>query len=133
MCILISIFRWVKDKPVADRLNESWSCSCWILGKITQTKRPASKSYPPVVEATQDVLAVAKLGLFSVFANQFQPFLVAYQTENPMLSFLYQDLIKLIRKIMQFIVKPDLRRKYESGRDLKKIDLLNKSTLLQIY
>lgn len=103
------------------------------MGKITQTKRPASKSYPPVVEATQDVLAVAKLGFFSVFANQFQPFLVAYQTENPMLSFLYQDLIKLIRKIMQFIVKPDLRRKYESGRDLKKIDLLNKSTLLQIY
>ena len=44
-----------------------------------------------------------------------------------MLLFLYQNLFKIIHKIIQLIVKPDLLRKCESCRDLKKIDLLDKN------
>ena len=49
-----------------------------------------------------------------------------------MVPFLYQDLriiliLVLIRKILQPIVKPEVW----SGRDLKKIDLLDKNTFLK--
>ena len=88
MCILISIFRWVEDKPVADPLIEIWSCIVKVVEfreKLPISKLPACKSYPPVVEAVQDPLAVAKLEFFSFLQV---PFLVAYQTDNQMIPFL---------------------------------------------
>ena len=84
-----------------------------------------------MVKVVQDPLAVAKLEVFSFFASQFQPFLVTYKTDNLEVPFLYQDLFKLIRQNMQLIVKPDLLRKCESRRYLKKIDLLDKNTFLK--
>lgn len=95
--------------------------------KLPKLKRPDSTSYPSVVGGVQNPLAVAKLEFSSFFASQFQPFLVAYQTDNPVVLF-YQDLFKLILKIMQLIVKPDLLK---SGRDLKKIDLPDKNIFLK--
>ena len=87
-----------------------------------------------MVEAVQDSLAVAKLEFFSVFASHFQRLLFACQTYNPMVPLLYEDLFKLIHKIMQLIVKPCLLRKCERGKDLKKIHLLDKNILeVQIY
>ena len=83
--------------------------------KLLKQERSACKSYPPVFEAAQDPLAVAKLEFFIFFANQFQPFFVAYQTDNSVVPFLYQDLFKLFRKIIQLIIKQDLLRKCGSG------------------
>ena len=94
---------------------------------LSKSKRHASKSYPPMVEAVQDPVAVAKLEFFSFFASQIQSFHVAYQTDNPTVPFLCQVFFKLIRKIMQLIVKPNLLRKCESGQ----IDLLDKDIFLK--
>lgn len=96
--------------------------------KLPKLKRPDSTSYPSVVGGVQNPLAVTKLEFSSFFASQFQPFIVAYQTDNPMVLFFYQDLFKLILKIMQLIVKPD---SLKSGRDLKKIDLPDKNIFLK--
>ena len=99
--------------------------------KLPKSKRPACKSYSPVLDAVQDPLAVAKFEFFSFFAGQFKPFLVAYQTDNPMVPFLYQDLSNLIRKIMHLVVKPDLLSECQTGRELKKVDLSDKNTFLK--
>ena len=48
-----------------------------------------------------------------------------------MVLFLYQDIFKLICKIIQLIVKPDLLRECESAGDVKKIDILDKNTFLK--
>ena len=64
MCILISTFRWVEDKPAADCLIELWSCIVQIVEfwkKLPKSKHPACKSYPLVVEGVQDPLPVVKL------------------------------------------------------------------------
>lgn len=40
----------------------------------------------------QDPLLTAKLGFFSYFVEMFKPFLILYQTDQPMLLYLYDDL-----------------------------------------
>ena len=72
-----------------------------------------------MVEAVEDPVAVAKLEFFSFFASQIQSFHVAYQTDNPTVPFLCQVFFKLIRKIMQLIVKPNLLRKCDKYTFLK--------------
>lgn len=77
LCILISIFRRIEGKPVADRLIEIWSCILKVVefwGKWPKSKRLVCKSYSPVVEAAQDPLAVAKHEFVSLFASHFRLF-----------------------------------------------------------
>ena len=67
---MISIFRWIEDKPVADRLIEIWSCSVKLVefrGKLPKSKCPACKSYCPIVEAVQEPLAVSLQVNYSLF------------------------------------------------------------------
>ena len=136
MSILISIFRWVEDKPVADRLMGIWSYIVKVVEfweKVTKSKRPACKVILPWLRLFKTLWLLQNSNFSVFFASQFQLFLVVYQTDNPMVPFLYQDLFKLTCKIMQLIVKPDLLRKCESVRDLKKIHLLDKYIEAQIY
>ena len=70
---MISTFSWVEDSPVADCLVEIWSCIVELVEfceKSSKLKYPACKNYPPVLEAVQDPLIVAKLEFFSLFASQ---------------------------------------------------------------
>ena len=52
-------------------------------------------------------MAPAKLMFFGFVAGILQTILVKYQSDKPMVPYMYQDLLKLLRKIMQLIVKPD--------------------------
>ena len=50
----------------------------------------------------------AKLNFFSYIANFFQPFLTLYPTDNSVVPFLYDDLMKLVKIIMLLIFKPEV-------------------------
>ena len=87
---------------------------------------------------------VPKLHFFAYVANLVEPFLVKYQTDNPMIPFLYFDLKEIIIKLLEIIVKPDVLEKCKSWQKLKGLDLsldknlltdekLNQDLLLQIY
>ena len=52
-----------------------------------------------------------------------KPFLTLYQTENPMVPILYDDIHSLIREIMSWFIKPCILQKTKLGSDLCKIDL----------
>ena len=52
-------------------------------------------------------MAPAKLTFFGFFAGILQTILVKYQADEPMVPYMYQDLLKLLRKTMQLIVKPN--------------------------
>ena len=75
--------------------------------KLPKYKRPSSKSYANVKAAVEDPMTPAKLTFFSFVAGILQPILVKYQSDKPMVSYMYQDL-KLLRKLMQLIIKPDI-------------------------
>ena len=53
----------------------------------------------------------------------FKPFPTAYQTDRPVIPFLYGDLFKLLKNILSIIIKPDIMNKCETALKLKEIDL----------
>jgi len=55
-------------------------------------KPPASKSYETVKKAVDDKLLAAKLGFLQFVAIQLEPYLTRYQSNNPLLPFMYEDL-----------------------------------------
>ena len=58
----------------------------------------------------------------SYLASILQPFLAKYQTQVPMISYMYSDIVKLNRSLMQIDVKHDIDG-FVSGQDLWKIGL----------
>ena len=65
-------------------------------------------------------LPPAKLSVFSLVAGILQSFLVKYQTVDPMIPYLYTDLFKIIKKIMNLMVNPVIMIKCINIADLKK-------------
>ena len=65
-------------------------------------------------------LPPAKLSVFSLVAGILQPFLVKYQTADPMIPYLYTDLFNIIKKIINLTVNPDIMIKCIDIADLKK-------------
>ena len=53
----------------------------------------------------------------------FKAFLTAYQTDCPVILFLYGDLFKFLKNIFSIIMKPDVMIKYKTALKLKEIDL----------
>ena len=68
---------------------------------------------------------------FSFVAGILQPILVKYQSDKPMVPYMYQDLLKLLRKLMQLIVKPDIAANCSSAIDLTCIDLDDKNVIMK--
>ena len=73
---------------------------------------------------------VPKLHFFAYIANIVEPFLVKYQTDNPMIPFLFFDLKEIIIKLLEIIVKPDVLEKCKSWQKLKDLDLSLDKNLL---
>ena len=88
--------RWVEDKKVADKAVEIWVNICKIIDlwqKLVPSKRPKRKSYTTVVTAVNDQLATAKRQFFSFIAMILQPFLELYQSDIPMIPYMFDDII----------------------------------------
>ena len=101
--VMLLFFRWVEDKPVAERLVDLWPNVAKIVRyweSLPKSKRPSSKSYSNVLSAVTDNLTPAELHLFSYVAGIFQPFLTKYQSDKPMIPFLYSDLLKLVKSVL---------------------------------
>ena len=73
----------------------------------------------------------AKLTFFSFVAGILQAILVKYQSDKPVVPYIYQDLLKLLRKLMQLIVKPDIVANCSSAIDLKYTDLDDKNVIMK--
>ena len=100
--------RWKEDSDVAERTIEIWDnilkiFKFWEI--LPKHKRPSSESYLIVQEATRDNVILTKLYFFASVANLLKPFLTAYQTRDPVVPFLYDDLRSLTREIMSWFVK----------------------------
>lgn len=70
------------------------------LVKSKKVKNPGNASFKALSGATKDPLICAKLHFFRIIARAFQPFLEKYQTETPMMPFLWKDFEDLIRIIV---------------------------------
>ena len=70
--------------------------------------RPDSKSYNVVVKPVNDQITVAKLSLFICVAGILKPYLKKYQTDMPMIPYMYDDLQKIIKIIHELIITTDV-------------------------
>ena len=103
--------RWVEDKIVADRLLSIWDNVVKVIRvweKKPKSKQPKCKSYINVQKACNDIFTVARLNFFSYVAGFFKPFLKSYQSNSPMIPYLYTDLSELVKKILQLFIRADV-------------------------
>ena len=123
--------RWIEDRPVADRLLEIWPEIVKVVNywnSLPKSKQPTCKTFITLVNAVNDLLTPLKVSFFSYFASLLHPFLVKYQSEKPLIPYLYDDLTKCLKNILRVIVKEETLDCL--GKDLSKIDL-NKSCNLK--
>ena len=99
--------------------------------KFPKSQTPNSKRFLNLERAVNDLFTPAKLSFFSFIAGILQPFLITYQTDDPMVPYLYNDLFNIIKKVMSLIVKPDIMIKCISGADLKNVNLSNEDNFMK--
>ena len=127
--------RWVADQTVAESLIDIWPNIKKVddfWQKLRKSKQPKSKSYVNLHDAVIDLFTPTKLIFFSYIATFFQPFLTLYETDNPMAPFLYDDLMKLVKKIMLLIFKPDVVNPCTAVSAIRKIHFDNKDNFLKV-
>ena len=121
--------RWIEDRKVADRLINLWKNVTKVVRfweKLPKRKQPSCKSFLLVQSAVNDQFSVAKFQFFSFVVSLFEPFLTVYQTDWPVLPFMYDDLTDLVRKLLQLFIKTDVLTNCTSGTALKQLDLTKK-------
>ena len=119
--------RWDADQTFAERLIDIWLNiekvdDFWQ--KLPKSKQPKSKSYVKLHDAVIDLFTPARFF--------FLPFLTLYQADNPMILFLYDDLMKLVKKIILHIFKPDTVNPCTTVSVIRKIDFDNKDNFLKV-
>ena len=116
------------------RLIEAWDAIKQLYkfwDSLPKSKRPKCKSYFTLGNALKDNLIVAKLQFFAFVANLVEPFLTKYQTDKPVVPFMYYDIKNIICNILEIIVKPEVLVKIKKPHKLKDIDLSNKNNLIK--
>ena len=83
-----------------------------------------------IFSTVDDLLTPAKLSFFSFLASHLEPYLVKYQTDWPMMPFMYDELTLMCRKLLDLVVKGNVISQADTGLQLNKIDL-SKSQNLQ--
>ena len=83
----------------------------------------SSLSYP---------LVIAKLHFFNYNADILEPFLKQFQTDKPMIVFLFFELRAIVTCLLEITVQPEVVEPWKSARQLKEIDLIDKTKLLPV-
>ena len=115
------VTRWVQNGSSSLKAQE-------ILGNVkkyidTVEKLPSSKVFGEVKDMLKDPLLSAKLGFFHGLASHLEKFLVPYQSERPMVPFLYDDLLYLIKSMLKRILCKDAYDGIKDASDLFKLNL----------
>ena len=103
--------RWIEDKGIAERALEVWKsvvATVRYWEELSKSKKPKSnKSFDCLVNHNQDLLMTAKLNVFAFIAGILKPFLVLFQTDNPMLPFMYDELSEISKRLIVLIYKKE--------------------------
>ena len=59
-------------------------------------------------------------------SDTVEPFLKKYQSDKPMIPFIYEDLKDLVSRLLELFVKPAILEKNKTGKKMMKLDLYDK-------
>ena len=73
---------------------------------------------------------IPKLQFFNYVANIVEPFLRKYQTDQPMVPFLFLHSKDTVTKLFEIIIKPEFLEKCKTWSKMKQIDFSESYNLL---
>ena len=102
-----------------------WPSKHWtqILNK---SKQSTSKTCRNVCDAVKDPFTILKLMFFSFVCGLVEPYLKVFQSDRPVVPFIYSEVKSVIKSLLSLIVKPSIIEKSKSATDLKNVNLSSK-------
>ena len=130
--------RWIEDQKVAERALEVWPSIVATIKHWTslcKSKQPKNnKSYETLVEYHKDPLIPARFHFFCFIAGILKPFLVIFQSDNPLLSFMFDELSQALYRLVRLIYKKKKINETINLRNvMKKEFLTNPNNQLEEY
>jgi hypothetical protein len=117
--------RWTENVPVCERALELLPHMKTYITAVTSGKLtcPQTKAYAVVRDACSDPLIVAKIMFCISIANQLTPFLKTFQADRPMVVYLCEDLFKMVKCLMNRVLKQSVLKDVSNAAKIIKIDL----------
>jgi len=120
--------RWLGNAEVAARAIEIFP---HVKKYVDKTKKlPNNFTCNNITAACADPLVLAKLSFFASISAIFEPFLKKYQTSEPMMAFMHDDVAHMLRCLLQRFVKKSILQDADTSNKLIKVDLASKDTLM---
>ncbi|KAG8175678.1 hypothetical protein JTE90_010153 [Oedothorax gibbosus] len=109
----------IASKMIAQRAIDLLPSLKSFVTEIEKDKSISSKSYDTVVHNLNDAFLGPKLEFFKGLANDVEPFLKRYQSDEPLAPFLYSDLTSLLKIQLERFLKPEVLESVDKITDLK--------------
>ena len=117
--------RWVENKKVAERAIELLpKLQSFVQGVSGTRDEPSCQSYFTMKKFMSDKLLPAKLAFFSKISSELEVFLVRYQTDSPLMPFIYEDLSTIVVTLLGRVIRKDILEA-KSLKQLTSLDLDN--------
>ena len=119
--------RWAENKIVVERAIDVWenvvkTLKYWMGLQKSKQPKDSNKSYQRLKSTITDPLILVKLKFFAKTVNELNKFLLLYQTDNPMVPFIAQSLVEIIRQFASTFILLEKLKAATSLVSLSKID-----------
>ena len=119
---------WVETVTVDNHAILIWPnivkmISFW--GKLPRSKQPKCQNYENLKVAVNGNLTFVKYDFFTFSTSILELFLKSYQSDNPMLSFLYFDLKSLLSTLLKLFINPSVVTAAKTGSSLLNISKMS--------
>lgn len=101
--------RWVENSIVLQRAIDIWpNILLYIQSFKTgdkQKNKPSINSFCVIEKAADDVYTLAEFHFLLSVANQIEPYLKQFQSDTPMLPFVFEVMIKALKELLSRFMK----------------------------
>ena len=120
---------------VAERGLEVWKTLTMVIKyqeSLCKSKLPKNISYETLVKHFKDPLVPAKLQFFAFVASIFQPYFVIFQTNSPMIPFMFSQLEEIFNQLIRLVFRKGAIDQADTiSKKIKKEWLTNKKNYLE--
>ena len=116
--------RWVENRNVAERALDTFK---HVEKFVKASKLPGTVSAQNVKAAISDDMTLPRIAFFHSVAALVEPFLKQFQSGAPMVPFLYEEIEKLMRNVMQRFIKSSALSEANTVKKLMTLDLVENS------
>ena len=96
----------MEDEIVAERGLEVWKPLTMVINYWESLRKSTKNtSYEILVKHYKDPLVPAKLQFFAFVASIFQPYVLIFQTNSPMIPFMFSELEKIFNQLIRLVFR----------------------------